>query len=147
MQVVLAGRELRDEAATPGTRWGLKRPSAPGGSLMRLSRSRGATARLLKFVGSTIAQHGPQDVHATAGEREERLMVPLSLPALACVEGAARGAGERAERRLVEDPLEALVAAKRAPQEADLARLPEHGSQPGGRSEGVGVSEATADAY
>src|SRR5437763_1046253 len=121
--------------------------AGPGGSLMRLSTSRGATARLLKFVGSTIAQHGPQDVHATAGEREERLMVPLSLPALACVEGAARGAGERAERRLVEDPLEALVAAKRAPQEADLARLPEHGSQPGGRGERVGVSEAIADAY
>ena len=66
----------------------------------------------------------------------------FSLAALAVVEGAAVRVGERAEGGLVEDPLEGLVAAERAPEEADLAGLAQHRRDAGGRGEGVGGAEA-----
>src|SRR5947209_18327157 len=80
---------------------------------------------------AAVAQHGVQDVDASAGEGEDGLVVAFAFGSFAVVEGAAGGVVKRAERGLVEDPFEGLVAAAGALEVADLARLLEDGRQAG----------------
>jgi hypothetical protein len=53
--------------------------------------------------GRSGVNDGPEDVHASAGECDDGLMVSLSFAALAFVEGAAVIVGEGAKGGLVED--------------------------------------------
>src|SRR3954469_12775966 len=105
---------------------------------MRLSSGFGVSA----LVGRSVAQHGVQDVDAAAGEREDGLVVGVSLGAFEPVEGLAVGVAERAERRLEEDALEGLVAAVGAFEVAELAGLLEDWCQAGRGGELVGGREA-----
>ena len=73
---------------------------------------------VIKAVGPARSEDGVQHVDASAGERDQGLVVSLSFGALAGIEGAAGGVAERAEGGLVEDALERLVAAARPVQVA-----------------------------
>src|SRR5688572_9529246 len=60
----------------------------------------------------TVAQHRPQDVDTSAGQGDQRLVVPLARRPLAIIEcPGVWGATEAREGRLVEDLLEPPVAA------------------------------------
>jgi len=74
-----------------------------------------------RLKGRSGVDDGPEDVHASAGECDDGLMVSLSFAALAFVEGAAVIVGEGAKGGLVEDPLESLVAATGTSEEAGSA--------------------------
>jgi hypothetical protein len=88
--------------------------------------------------GSSVVEHGPEDVDAPAGEGEDGLVVAFALASLAVVEGAAVGVAERAEGGLIEDAFEPLVAAGGAPEEADLSGLVQDWGDAGGAREGAG---------
>jgi hypothetical protein len=89
-------------------------------------------------VGLAPAQHGVEDVDASARERDHGLVVGFALGSLGCVEGFAGGVVERAEGGLEEDPLECLGAGGGAFQDADLAGSLEDGCALGRRGELVG---------
>src|SRR5215212_8199786 len=64
-----------------------------------------------RFESRSVAQHRPQDVDPSSGERDEGLGVPLALLPLAIVEGSGvRRATQAGESRQEEDALEDLVA-------------------------------------
>src|SRR5215211_3503107 len=64
-----------------------------------------------RFESRSVAQHRPQDVDPSSGERDEGLGVPLALLPLAIVEGSGvRRATQAGESRQEEDALEEVVA-------------------------------------
>lgn len=98
------------------------------------------------MVGMSIAKHRPEHVDASAGERDERLMMSLAFSPLAIVKGTADRVLQGAEGRLVQDALQILIAAERPAEEAHLARLSKHGSETCGGGERVGTGEASQTA-
>ena len=66
-------------------------------------------------------QDGPEDIDAPSCEGDDRLVVVLSLAALALIEGLTVGMSQGAKRRLIKDALEAAAAAGWAPQEPHSA--------------------------
>jgi len=96
-----------------------------------------------RFEGCSVAQHRPQDIDPPAGEGDERLGMPLTLPSLAVVEGPGlRRAAQTGEGRLVEDPLEDLVATTHPAIVADpLAGVMGCGHQPGISGEAISALE------
>src|SRR5215210_5791763 len=64
-----------------------------------------------RLKSRSVAQHRPQDVDPSSGERDEGLGVPLALGPLALVEGpGVRRAAQAGKSREEEDALEDLVA-------------------------------------
>src|SRR5215210_2691576 len=63
-----------------------------------------------RLKSRSVAQHRPQDVDPSSGERDEGLGVPLALGPLAVVEGpGVRRAAQAGKSREEEDALEDLV--------------------------------------
>src|SRR5215211_317740 len=105
---------------------------------MLLSSSLG----VVEPVGLAVSEHGVEDVDASTCERDDGLVVAVSLNTKAGVEGLAGGVAERAEGGLEEDPFERLVAARGTFQVADLAGLFEHRREPGDGGQAVGGRKA-----
>src|SRR6266851_4982715 len=118
-------------------------PSLSAGSLMFLS----TPGRGVRGEGSALLKHGPENVDAAPGERDDRLMVMLAFLALARIEGFALRAAQRGEGRLVEDALQSFVASAGAAQKAHLARLAKHGCKACCGGERVSRFEALDGAY
>lgn len=82
------------------------------------------------------AQDGMQDVDASAGQGDERMVMPFALGSFAVVEGTAGGVAlQRAEGGLVKDAFEGFVACCSAAQVVHLAGLAQCGGQPSGTGE------------
>ena len=94
------------------------------------------------LIGVSIAKHRPEHVDASAGERDERLVMTLAFPPLAVVKGATDRVLQGAEGRLVQDALQILIAAERPAEEADFTGLAKHGSEACSGGERVGTGEA-----
>src|SRR5436853_317873 len=74
------------------------------------------------LIGVSIAKHRPEHVDASAGERDERLVMTLAFPPLAVVKGATDRVLQGAEGRLVQDALQILIAAERPAAAARASR-------------------------
>lgn len=64
----------------------------------------------------SVVEHGPEDIHASPCECDDRLVVPFPLAPLAIVKCSAVALCERAESTLVEDAFEAFVASAGSPE-------------------------------
>src|SRR2546423_1088797 len=95
-------------------------------------------------VAPSVTDEGPQDVHASPGQGEDGLGVPLALGALALVEAAGGVAGTDAdERGGVEDALQsAVVAAGPVQVAADPAGVAGHGGDSGEAGQPIRGAEA-----
>src|SRR5271166_5687799 len=112
-----------------------------GGFSMKLSSRRGV--RCGGLIGRVVAQHGPQDVEASAGQGEDGLGVGFAFESFAVVVGARGGVGADGDvSGQVAGAQQAPVVAAGAFEVAVYAPgVARHGGQSGYAGEAVGGIE------